>query len=154
MLFFLDIDGVMVPAASWKSPKILEDRFPMFSPKAIQALQSLISVNDTVMLTTSHKSRYTISEWKGIFERRGIKIEKLQCLANNDANLSRKDEILKWVNVNGVGEEFIIIDDDKSLNDLPKFLKDRLILTSSMVGLTNEHLGQVRAILDNSQEVA
>jgi hypothetical protein len=31
----------------------------------------------------------------------------------------------------------MIIDDDKSLNALPEFLKDKLIQTSASVGLTN-----------------
>ena len=140
MLIFLDIDGVMVPAASWKSPRILEDGFPAFSPKAVSALQDLVSVSGTVMLTTSHKSKYTVDEWKRIFEKRGIKIERLQRLDSNAANLSRKDEILNWVNVNSLNEDFVIIDDDKSLNDLPVFLKEQLILTRPLVGLTVEDL--------------
>ena len=31
MLFFLDIDGVMVPAKGWKSPEFLDDGFPAFN---------------------------------------------------------------------------------------------------------------------------
>lgn len=92
------------------------------------------------MLTTSHKSKYTVDEWKRIFEKRGIKIERLQRLDSNAANLSRKDEILNWVNVNSLNEDFVIIDDDKSLNDLPVFLKEQLILTRPLVGLTVEDL--------------
>jgi hypothetical protein len=34
--------------------------------------------------------------------------------------------------------EFVIIDDDKSLNDLPRDIKRRLVLTSSMIGLNEE----------------
>ncbi len=56
MFIFLDIDGVMVPAQGWKSPELLNDGFPVFSNKASRVLQSLISEDTTVMLTTSHKS--------------------------------------------------------------------------------------------------
>ncbi len=66
MLFFLDIDGVMVPAKGWKSPEFLNDGFPAFSSNATLALQSLISKEDTIMLTTSHKSKFNIEEWKSI----------------------------------------------------------------------------------------
>jgi hypothetical protein len=33
---------------------------------------------------------------------------------------------------------FIILDDDKSLNDLPTEVKNHLVLTSPMIGLTEE----------------
>ena len=144
MFVFLDIDGVMVPAKSWKSPELLNDGFPAFSSKATLTLQKLISEGDTVMLTTSHKSKFSIEEWKSIFKNRGICIEKLEALPENVKHLSRKNEIVNWFNVNNVGEDFVIIDDDKSLNDLPLFLKENLILTSPYIGLTED---DIKAIL-------
>ena len=98
MLILLDIDGVMVPAAGWKTPQILEDGFAAFSHKAVNVLQQLVSDNDTVVLTTSHKSRFTAEAWKKIFKKRGIAIKRLQRLKEGDKNLSRKDEILNWLN--------------------------------------------------------
>jgi hypothetical protein len=58
-------------------------------------------------------------------------------LPKNTENLNRKDEILNWYFTNKIEDNFIIIDDDKSLNLLPEFLKEKLILTSATVGLTN-----------------
>lgn len=145
MLFFLDIDGVMVPAKGWKSPELLNDGFPAFSSKATNTLKSLISDNVTVMLTTSHKSKFSIDEWKSIFKNRGIDIEKIASLPENFNNLSRKDEIVNWFNVNPVDEDFVIIDDDKSLNELPSLLKKNLVQTSSYIGLTDEHLEVIKS---------
>lgn len=147
MLLFLDIDGVMVPAKGWKSPEILNDGFFAFSAKATHALQSLISENATIMLTTSHKSKFSIEEWKSIFKNRGINIERIKSLSENFNNLSRKDEIVNWFNVNSVNEEFVIVDDDKSLNELPNFLKENLVQTSPYVGLTEEHLEAIQSVL-------
>ena len=45
MLIFLDIDGVMVPAKSWKSPELLDDGFPEFSSAATRVLNLIISEN-------------------------------------------------------------------------------------------------------------
>lgn len=146
MLIFLDIDGVMVPAKGWKSPELLHDGFPVFSSKATQVLQNLISDDTTVMLTTSHKSNFSIEEWKNFFKKRSLHIENLKCLPANVNNLSRKDEILNWFNANRINEDFIIIDDDKSLNDLPGNLKEHLVQTSPYIGLVEEHLDIAMAI--------
>jgi HAD domain in Swiss Army Knife RNA repair proteins len=148
MLFFLDIDGVMVPAKGWKSPELLNDGFPAFSSKATLVLQGLISEEVTVILTTSHKSNFSIEEWKNIFRNRGINIEKIQSLPENINNLSRKDEIVNWFKINNNAEEnFVIIDDDKSLNELPDFLKANFIQTSPYIGLTEEHSEAIKSIL-------
>ncbi len=151
MLIFLDIDGVMVPAKSWTSPELLSDGFPVFSSRATRVLQTLISEHTTVMLTTSHKSNYNIQKWKTMFRNRGINIENLECLPDNINSLSRKDEIVNWFNVNTIHEDFIIIDDDTSLNELPDFLKENLVQTSPMIGLTDEHLELIQAKISNQK---
>jgi len=150
MLIFLDIDGVMVPAKGWKAPEILNDGFPAFSNKATDALRNLVSENVTVVLTTSHKANYTIQEWKDIFIRRGVDIFNLKALPENIYNVSRKEEIVNWVNLNPLSEEFIIIDDDKSLNELPGFLKENLIQTSPYIGLTKAHLENIQSLLSKN----
>ena len=137
MLIFLDIDGVMVPAASWKKTEQLEDGFATFSIASVQALNSLIRPDTSIILTTSHRFRYSHDEWISIFQRRGIELKKLYCL-NNGSN--RKEEIVNWFNTNTISTDFIIIDDDKSLNDLPMNLKNHLILTTPLVGLTKKDL--------------
>lgn len=147
MLVFLDIDGVMVPAKGWTSPEFLHDGFPAFSIKAVQTLRNVISEEDSVMLTTSHKANFSMEEWKTIFKNRGLNINNIQSLPENVNNLSRKDEIVNWFNLNNAYEGFVIIDDDKSLNDLPGFLKENLVQTSSYVGLTEEHIVAIKAIL-------
>src|SRR5690554_2412078 len=138
MLILLDIDGVMVPANSWKRPEILEDNFMNFSLQATKALEKIISSTSAdILLTTSHKDNFTLNQWKDIFEKRNIKVGKIDKLPKNVNYLSRKDEILNWFNANTVNQNFIIIDDDKSLNALPDVVKSKLIQTSATVGLTN-----------------
>jgi hypothetical protein len=140
MLIFLDIDGVMVPAASWKAPENLEDGMPMFTKRATAALNNLISNESTIILSTSHRARFTNAEWKGIFKRRGLKVDQLLSLKPNLDFRKRKDEILDWINSNDCSEDFVIIDDDTSLHALPTKLKERVIFTSSLVGLTPQHI--------------
>jgi HAD domain in Swiss Army Knife RNA repair proteins len=155
MLILLDIDGVMVPANSWKKPEFLDDGFQMFSTNAIIALQKIISeTNATIVLTTSHKSKYNLNEWKNIFKKRNIKTKKIERLPENLDYLNRKEEIIRWYDSRtNIFEEFIIIDDEKSLNGLPKFLKNKLIQTNASLGLTNELADYALRILKEEKEI-
>jgi 16S rRNA C1402 (ribose-2'-O) methylase RsmI len=138
MLLYLDVDGVMVPANSWRKPEILEDGFPEFSPNAVRSLKRIISHSSAnIVLTTSHKHKYTLKEWNTIFKRRNINVNKITRLPKNTNHLNRKEELINWFTANHIKENFIIIDDDKSLNGLPKYLKNKLIQTSGSVGLTD-----------------
>lgn len=138
MLLYLDIDGVMVPANSWRKPEILEDGFPDFSPNAVRSLEKIISHScANIVLTTSHKHKYTLKEWDSIFKRRNINVNKIARLPKNINHLNRKDELIQWFTAKHLKDNFIIIDDDKSLNGLPEYLKDKLIQTSGSVGLTD-----------------
>jgi hypothetical protein len=145
---FLDIDGVMVPATGWKSPQLLDDGFPVFSNKATLALQSLVSEDVTIVLTTSHKSNFSINEWKNIFSNRGIAIKNLEALPENKLNLNRTEELLNWFNMNHIADDFIIIDDDKSLNELPDYLRAHLVQTSPYIGLTDEHCKIIKTMIN------
>jgi 16S rRNA C1402 (ribose-2'-O) methylase RsmI len=128
----------MVPANSWRQPILLEDGFPEFSLNAVRSLDRIISNSSAnIVLTTSHKYKYTLKEWNDIFKRRNINVNKITRLPKNTTNLNRKDELIHWFNTKNSKGRFIIIDDDKSLNALPKFLKDKLIQTSGSVGLTD-----------------
>ncbi len=71
MLILLDIDGVLVPANSWRKPEFMDDGFPAFNSRAVKALQHILSVtNASVMLTTSHKIKYDVSQWGKLFKER------------------------------------------------------------------------------------
>ena len=154
MLVYLDIDGVMVPANSWRRPEILEDGFPEFSPMATKALNRIISnLSADIVLTTSHKSKYSLNQWKNIFKRRNINFNRISKLPENKNHLNRKDELLKWFINRRKLDDFIIIDDDKSLNALPYSLKERLIQTSGGIGLTDYLADKAINTIENSNHV-
>jgi len=149
MLILLDIDGVMVQGTSWKPLEILKDGFPRFTAMAITSLKRIISeTKGSVMLTSSHKSTYSITQWQAIFKHRGIDVG-IHKLEDNTGFLTRKEEILKWLDQKSNLQDFVIIDDDRTLNDLPPQLKDRLVLTSSFIGLTDEGASLAIQILNN-----
>lgn len=140
MLILLDIDGVLVPANSWRKPEILDDGFPAFSSMAANALKYILDVTKAnILLTTSHKSNYSVAQWRAIFANRGISLHQLDTLPENTGHLTRKHEVTAWYsNEKNKNQHFVIIDDDKSLNALADPLKERLVLTSGFVGLTFE----------------
>ena len=139
MLILLDIDGVMLSASSWKPVEKLDDGFSNFSPRAVSNLQRIISeTGASIILTTSHKSTYSLYQWHNIFKKRGINVSIVGKLDDNTTFLSRKEEILNWQFKNKGINDYVIIDDDKSLNGLPSNIKEKVVLTSPMVGLTND----------------
>jgi hypothetical protein len=153
MLILLDIDGVMVPANSWKKPEFLGDGFPVFSPRSVKALQRVLSkTNASILLTTSHKEKYSLSAWRELLKLREINIAKMDRLATSSLTTSRKDEILEWFTKEHIpGEEFVIIDDDKMLNGLPENIRKNLVLTSPSVGLTDDLADEAIAILQKKE---
>ena len=71
-------------------------------------------------------------------------------LSSDSLVSNRKDEILTWYTAQHVpNEEFVIIDDDKLLNELPTHIKNNLVLTSPSIGLTDELAENAISILKN-----
>lgn len=140
MRLFLDIDGVMVHANPYKKVDMEEDGFYKFNANAIDVINSIDDLE--IILSTSHRFRFDIQEWKNIFQRRNIKFKEISIMnLKLDSKFSRREEIEKWINDNKIDpDDLIIIDDDKSLNGLPDNLKRRLILTDSYIGLNNAAL--------------
>lgn len=148
MQLFLDIDGVMTSANSWKKPEFMSDGFIMFNPNATRALAKILAqTHADIVLTSSHKDLYNTKEWTELFRNRGIHVKCIKRLPANILHHSRKEEILNWIQIQPENLDFIIIDDDKSLNDLPSVYKERLILTNGLVGLTDDLANQAIMLL-------
>ena len=140
MKIFLDIDGVMVHGNPHKSVELENDGFYKFNSIAVEILTSVIyKTKDELILSTSHRFRFNLMQWKEIFRSRGIATKSLSIVDSPLQNRwSRKTEILNWIIEHNLdSEDIVIIDDDKSLNELPSYLKQRLVLTNSFVGLNN-----------------
>jgi len=142
MKFFLDIDGVMVHANPHKAVDLEADGFYKFNSVAVTILQSILyKTKDEVILSTSHRFKYDIIRWKEIFESRGIEMDNISIIERSHCStqrITRRTEIEHWIIENHISStDIIIIDDDKSLNDLPSYLKDRLVLTNPYTGLND-----------------
>ncbi len=149
MKVFLDIDGVMVHGNPNKKVEIAEDGFYVFLDQAIAVFNS-IPVEE-IILSTSHKNRFTLIQWEEILRNRGLRFDKLSKIESESLTRSRRVEIEWWLAEKKYDiNEVIILDDDKTLNGLVSNLKDRVVLTSSYRGLCEDDLSVIQSILNKS----
>lgn len=138
----LDIDGVLVTEGAWKPVTIEADGFLKFNDRAATCLAAIIIQTDaSVILTSTHRSRYTNSEWQLVFNNRGITIKAFSTLddyGNYSLCKSRREEIEQFVQTNPDIKDYIIIDDDNSLHNLPISIKDRWLQTMPLTGINDE----------------
>ncbi len=102
-------------------------------------------------VSSPSNSTFTNSEWELIFKTRGI-IAKTEILEPNHENLNRKAELLRWFTKRLIKESFVIIDDDKSVNDLPEYIRSRAIVTSGTVGLVSDQVVEAISILRSEEQ--
>jgi hypothetical protein len=98
----------------------------------------LLNPQAEVILTTSHRFNFTADQWIQIFSNRNLQLSQIDILPACSNAKSRKDEIMNWFEHDYKGESYLIIDDDSSVEDLPSYLKKRLIKPSPHIGLTEE----------------
>jgi hypothetical protein len=139
MKILLDIDGVMIPANPWRAYEMDSDGFGMFSKKSVESLNQILkkSIQPEIILTSSHKQKFTIEKWCDIFSKRGVLPVNFSRLDTDSLQTNRKDEIITWY-LKNQNDPFIIIDDDKRLNSFDNnFKDDHLVLTNPSIGLNS-----------------
>ena len=101
----------------------------------------IAQTNASIVLTTTHRINYSLDKWQELLQARGINPSSVHKL-NDKTTLSempdRAIEIKEWVDKQNNDRQFVIIDDDLSINSLPTSIKDRCVLTKSLIGLDEE----------------
>lgn len=151
MVILLDIDGVLVTNPPWKKPDFAADGFMLFNTNATKNLAALIAeTNAAVILTSTHRVNYSPVQWLEIFESRGIilkNIFKLNEVTKMHQMSTRAEEIQEWADRKTGNENYVIIDDDKSINNLPVHIKNKCVLTDSLIGFDDAAKNKALAIL-------
>ena len=157
MIILLDIDGVLVTTPSWKKVEQLEDGFMKFDEKATECLAELYEeTNASIILTTTHRITYSIENWKKIFHKRGLyfeNISKINEKSKIEELTSRGNEIKEWVEKTGFEKNYVIIDDDLSINSLEKKIKDRVVFTKQSIGFDRNGKNKAIEILKNEIKI-
>jgi hypothetical protein len=141
----LDIDGVMVTEPIWKKVPYKDDGFSEFNTNSCVNLQRIISeTKATLILSSSHGPTFNDEKWISIFKNRGIQIDTIEFVKRLSSN--PVSNIIEWVSTNP-GADFVVLDDDKRLNDLPATIKKRCVIMDGMIGLNWEATNKAISIL-------
>lgn len=145
MNILLDIDGVLVITPNWKPVEQLEDGFMKFDSEATKNLIELYNkTNAHVILTSSHRIYYDLSQWKVLLLNRGLNFESISML--EDSNHTRAEDIENWVE-NNSKEKYIIIDDDSSINGISDEIKKNWVRTMPLIGFNQEKLDEALRLI-------
>lgn len=130
----LDLDGVLITTPMWKSDEIDSDGYSKFNESCVTNLNNILSICEfEIWLSSTRRTVKTLAEFNQIFENRSIKIPISGFVPEYQNCKTRKDEILRFIEEHKI-LDFLIIDDDKSLNGLEEKHKEKLILTELQNG--------------------
>lgn len=139
LVILLDFDGVMITTQPWRKLEILEDGFIAFNLNAANNLARIIKeTNASIVLTTTHRIRFNTRQWTDLFTKRGLYIKCISLINETQLVSEMKDratEVKEWIEKNGLNVDYIIIDDDSTLHNLPLKIKQRWVKTDSIIGL-------------------
>lgn len=148
-ILILDLDGVLITNPSWKADRIHSDGYSEFNESCIENLNRLLTlVEFDIWLSSTRRTVKTLIEFNLIFKNRGIKKEIVGFVPEYEDCKNRKDEVLKFI-AEFKELDFLIIDDDKSLNGLECGIKEKLILTELTKGFNSEKLKEATEKIKN-----
>ncbi|NIK93668.1 hypothetical protein GZ212_16045 [Mangrovimonas sp. CR14] len=140
MHLILDLDGVLITNPSWKADQIHSDGYSEFNQSCVENLNRLLTFQEfDIWLSSTRRTMKTLTEFNLIFKNRGIDCKISGFLPEYADCKNRKEEIIKFISQRNTSD-FLIIDDDKSLNGLENEIKNRLILTELTKGFNSEKL--------------
>ncbi|MGI4874518.1 MAG: HAD domain-containing protein [Janthinobacterium lividum] len=151
MVVLLDLDGVLITTPPWRPLEIQADGFFKLNEKAAANLAGILTQTQAaVVLTTSHRINYSVEQWREILQTRGINpasITKINDCRTVADMADRATEIAEWVSRQPAELNYVVLDDDLSLHDLPAAIRQRCVLTKPLLGLDADATRQALTIL-------
>lgn len=139
-VLILDLDGVLITTSPWKADEIAEDGYSKFNPECVSNLNTLLSkANFEIWLSSTRRTVKSLEEFNSIFENREIQTSITGFLPEYAKAKSRREEIELFLNENDF-DKYLILDDDKSLNDLTPDIKKNLVQTELLTGFDSTKL--------------
>ena len=139
-VILLDLDGVLITTPSWKPDKFHLDGYSDFNETSIQNFNKLLeNINAELWLTSSRRTGKTLNEFKEIFRNRNIVNELKGFIPSGTGGVDRLTEINAFLDHEPI-RNFLIIDDDNSLQGLDTTRKQFWVKTNPLMGFDEEKL--------------
>ena len=134
-IIILDLDGVLITTVPWEADKMHEDGYSDFNPICVTNLNRIIK--DTgydIVLSSARRKEVERIVMNGYFRNRGVsKLIKDYVPIYKEAS-NRREEIEMFLEEHQP-ENYLIIDDDKSLSGASEEIKSNWIQTYLMTGI-------------------
>lgn len=138
-VIILDLDGVLITTPPWRRDELDIDNYSKFNEIAIANFNMLTNdLNFELWLISDRRRGKTLEQFNEIFKNRNIN-KQLDGMVPIYGYISRREELQKFISENKI-ENYIIIDDDSSLDELED--KDFWIKTKSLTGFGKEELNE------------
>jgi hypothetical protein len=148
----LDLDGVLITTPSWKADDMHADGYSDFNKNCVDNLNKLLLIeNFEIWLSSTRRTKKTLKEFNQIFNNRNVRNEIKGFLPIYSSAKNRKEEIELFISQENI-TNYIIIDDDKSLNGLENEIKSKLIITELMKGFNQEKYAKTTQLLSDNSE--
>ncbi|MCW3072045.1 MAG: hypothetical protein JWO44_1935 [Bacteroidetes bacterium] len=138
-VILLDIDGVLIITPPWKPDVLHADGYSDFDKKSVAHLNVLLAgANAELWLSSSRCMNKSLEEFNELFSNRGIKQELKGYVSGTDdyGRIARINAFLDHEPV----KNFLILDDDASLDDLDAGRKKSWVKTFPLLGFDHERL--------------
>jgi len=146
-VIILDLDGVLILTPNWKSDEMHSDGYSEFNINCVRNLNSLLDNLDAELwLSSTRRFSKTLKQFQEIFKNRNIKASLIGFLPGGTVGTERKIEIDTFLDHEPI-RNFLIIDDDKSLNGLESDRKQFWVQTELLIGLNTEKLNEALEII-------
>lgn len=155
-VLFLELEGILNSETYFrKNPEVLdalrgvenpgriERPATLFDPEAAGVLDDVVAaVDPTVVLTSSWREYYSLSDFEGFLRERGYTGGLDAVIREGDQINPSKNELIMWCEDETAPDEFLVLD-TKKLRGI-----DRQLVVDSTTGLTSE---DGRAVVDHFQ---
>jgi hypothetical protein len=136
----LDLDGVLITTPPWRQDEMCEDNYARFKSDAVNNLNVLLNEADAELwLISGRRKRKSLEEFNIIFKARNISKELSGMVPVYFEYIPRIEEFKDFINDESI-KNFLLIDDDTSLDGLEEDLKNFWVKTHPMIGFSKEKL--------------
>ncbi len=146
LTIILDLDGVLITTLPTQPEVLHADGYTDFNKDCVANFNALMSMTDAeVWLISMRRKTKTLAEMQAIFANRGIVAPLVGMVPVYAEGMKRNHETVRFIRQQNL-EQYLIIDDNRVLRQLPRVMKNRLVQTNYAQGFNEEALQEARRV--------